>query len=191
MLKKLFLAILTLSLLAAGGGGGPEQMVKEMVDRLKSSRNPVVILEYVHWPTAWERLGESDRRQMAVTSAEGLRAYYEQILNDPQAFARREVERAIAGMPPEQQRMATAGMSGMLEDLRQLTDRMRERIRETRYEIGVASVRDERGQVELRSTLDGRTERSLLEVIRVGNRWYLPGTEFAQQPGGRAGPPGG
>ena len=81
--------------------GGAKQLVEEIVNRLKETGNAAVVLDYVHWPTAFENLPVSDRRLMEISSAEEFRSYVNGMVTNPQEFVRREyTTRLNASAPP-------------------------------------------------------------------------------------------
>lgn len=164
---------------AIGAAPGPSDVVTEMVVKIKALRSAVPVVDYVHWETAYERLNEKERTARGFRTPFEMRDYYFRLLSDPESFTRQEVLSRIAGMPPEQRQQFDKVLEAALERVRETQAQMRERFRETQFDVGEAKIEGDTARVKLITMVDGRSMPGYIELVRRNDRWYLPSIAFA------------
>ena len=163
----------------------PEGVIAEMTSRLKSSRDPVVILDYVHWPSAYAAYPEDQKRLQNLVSPEALATHMKGALGDPEHYLKEQFESRAQRMPPELATKLRASSDALVESMRQVRAHIQERIGDTTYRVVRSeSVSPERARVILAITLGEETKESTIELQRIEGRWYLPTIDFARDEGG-------
>lgn len=164
----------------AWGETDPRAVVKAMLSRLKQTGEPVVILDYVHWPSAYANFPEAERRAMGITNADQLKAHVTKMLSDPSGFARERAQEMIANLPADRQAKVREQMNQMAAGLEAKTSEMRTKMSRIDYAVGNARIQGAFADVPIVSTLDGQTKTSDIKLQFIEGSWYLPTFEFAK-----------
>ena len=76
--------------------GSPKEAVETMVTKLKNAGSPAAIVEFVHWPSAYETVDAQQRQIRNINSPEELKNQYLQLFNNPNAVFREQMDRMKA-----------------------------------------------------------------------------------------------
>lgn len=181
----LFAVVLGWSGLVWAEGRGPADRVTELMVKLKAFRSPVVIIEFVDWESAFAGASEADRAKYGARTPLEMRRYYEQVLGDPEAYARREISRQLALVPADKRPIVEAQISEAVAQVRQNQDRYREFYRDFTFEVGAAEVTGDRAVVPLTTAFGGETFQERIPLIRRDKVWYLPSVDIVSGGGAR------
>lgn len=171
-LLSLTLAAL-LSFPAIVAAQSPKETVETMASKLKESGNPAAIVEFVHWPSAFETLDAQQRQIRNINSPEQLRNQYLELFNNPKAIFREQMDRMKAQMPPEQQQAVEAQMAQAETMLQNMMTEMKAKLAKTEFSVGEVADQGDSATVELITTSDGKSETNKLKMIKVDDKWYL------------------
>jgi len=155
-------------------------MVSEMIGRLKSERDPAVLLEYVHWDTAFRNFPEDQRREIQVSNPAEFRGYFEGFFRDPADFVQRQMQSRMSGMSSDQKQMLEAQFKQLANQMLDKRRRMDEKMSRAEYRIGEVEVEGNAATVELITTLDGQTRAQTLPLELINGRWFLPTMKFVE-----------
>lgn len=164
---------LLLSLPSAVFAESPKETVEAMVSKLKQSGSPAAIVDFVHWPSAYETVDAQQRQIRNINSPEQLRKQYIDLFNNPNAIFREQMDRMKAQMPPEQQQMVEAQMAQAESMLQNMMSEMKTKLAKTEFAVGEVKEEGDSATVELLTTSDGESESNTLKMIKVEDKWYL------------------
>jgi len=151
----------------------PSDTVRKIIAELKSTKDMAVVLEHVHWPTAYKNnpsLGPTK-----ASSPEELKDQYKKVLTDPAAVMRQQM--AASGrseMPEAQLKMV---MQRLEQQITQMKAEMGEKIGRTEYQISGEEISGDRAVVTVTSELDGKSDTSDVDLILIDGKWYLSSFE--------------
>lgn len=158
---------------------------QEMIDRLQKTSDPVVILDYVHWPSAFAAYPAEEKQVSDIKTPEELKEYTRAILSDPQKFMNERFEQIAARAPPEVAKQMRESSKQVMAAMGEIKRRISARIKDTQYSIErVDIISDGRAKVVLRIVLDQERKRSPVIFEKHDGVWYLPSIDFAQAEGG-------
>ncbi|MCB0322401.1 MAG: hypothetical protein KDD69_02475 [Bdellovibrionales bacterium] len=159
----------------------PEDVLKEIVTKIKAESNTAPIVEYVDWETAFSKAPADQKTMMQIGSPEDLKSFYREMLQDPSAMMRRHVEKRLGEASPDQQAMIQATMAQMETEMQKREDEMKKRISETEYTVGESKVDGEEATVELSSSYQGDTKTHEVRFVKSGEKWLLASPGFAME----------
>jgi hypothetical protein len=166
---------------STGPGTSPDKTLTSLVQRLKATKDPLVILDYVHWPTAFKNMPDHERQAIKINSADELKGYFQRLFQNPDSMLNDQISSKFPGMSDDKRKElqeTAVRMAAVMKDQRQ---RMQERLAKTEYQIGKVEAAGDNATVELISMLDGQTKISKVKLEKVGNAWYLPSVRFVQE----------
>ena len=164
---------------AVAAPSDPAGVVTEMVVKIKALRSSAPVVEYVHWETAFQGVSEAERVARGFRSPVEMKNYYTLLLGDPERFARSEVARQTAVVPPEQRAQVEKALEASLDQIRGARDRMREQFREIQFEVGEATISGDSARVVVTTKIGQETVQGPVDLIQREGRWYLPSVLFA------------
>ena len=184
-LLLLFCFILTVSPTAIGQSSDgpsatPDKSLSNLVQRLKATKDPLVILDFVHWPTAFRNMPERERQGIRVSSPEDLKAHFQKLFQNPDGFLKDQLSAKFPGLSDEKRREIERNQGRLVAAMKDQRQRMQERLARTDYQIGKVEANGNNSTIELVSVLEGETKISKVKLERVGNAWYLPSVRFVQ-----------
>ncbi len=169
---------------------GPREVVAQIVLRLKESKSPLVILDYVHWPSAYASFPEREKIAINVQSAEDLKRYYDKVFTDPSALIREQIAPKIKALPEDKRPELDAKLAAMEGVIKARFAEMTDMLARTEYQLGAAKEEGDTAVVELTTVLDGNSSSHDVRLIKIDNRWRLPVPQFVRLPGTPAAIPG-
>jgi hypothetical protein len=152
----------------------PNEVLKELLDKIKSQSNASAVVDYVDWQEAFNKASEEQKKNMNVTGPEQMKQFYRQILESPAVNFRKQVEERLASVPAEQKPMMEQQLKRMEEVMRKKEEEMKEKIAGTTYEIGEAKIEGNAAKVKLTQTYKGETKEEDVQFVKSGERWLLP-----------------
>ena len=155
----------------------PRLVVQEIVSKLKNKEGPSIVIDYIHWPTAFASLEEHEKSVTLATSSEELRDYFKKFLIDPKEVLTRQFESQLQSMPIEERDVGKEMMGGILAGLVGRFEDERKRLVDSEYEVGDQKIEEDHAEVELRISYQGSVEQESIKLIKVGDKWYLPGVD--------------
>jgi len=57
----------------------PEKVVEDMLNKLKETSDYSVVVDFMHWPSAFESIGAAERKRLGIESAEQLKEHSRKI----------------------------------------------------------------------------------------------------------------
>lgn len=176
----LSLAMLFLTLLAAPlAAEEPQAVLQKIMNRLKQTGDPRVVMEYVDWQTQFNRLTPEQRQAFAITSPAEYRAFAERALTNPSSEMRGSLKKELAGAKPEDQKIADDAARQVEATFNQRREEVKRDIMAADYRVGAAKITGSTAKVELTTTLRGESSTSEVDFIRVGDRWLLAQQELS------------
>ena len=185
MKQILLIALICLSILVLGNRvslaetSTPKAIVEEMVTRLKASGDATVVLDYVHWPTAFANLPLNERRLMEISSPEELREYVKSMVSNPQEFVRKEFASRMQNVAPKDRETAKHDMEITVAKIQEQKTQIQKSISRTEYKIGEPDqTSDTNVTIPIIASLDGQTKTSSVALQQIEGKWYLPAMDF-------------
>lgn len=157
---------------AAADPSTPDGALHEIIDTLKSTRDPASILNYIDWPSAFGRLKPEQKVGLGVNTAEDFKSTMVAMIKDPAEFIRKRLAASMPAGHGDNPGVAAAldvGIKAAQEQAR----RMREKIMDTNFEVGSPTRNGNEASVPLTTTLDGQTRTTKVELELVNGRWLL------------------
>lgn len=160
----------------------PDQLLKELVDKIKAAGNPSPIVEYVKWDEAYKNIPEDQKQAMNIKSPEEMKKIYEKMLRSPSEMMKQKMEPQIKEAPPERQQIMQQAVTRMQELMAQKEKEVRERIAATTYNVGSATISGNTATVKLSQIYQGETTEDDVKFIKSGDSWLLPTASIVTKP---------
>lgn len=163
--------------------------LKEIAGKVKSSRSPAPVVEYVDWNDLYKTMDKKAIAELKVTSAGELRDHFTRIFQDPGAYAAGIIDKQIAEAPEDQRAAMQEASKEMRAALDKKTQEMKDSLGRTEFSIGKAQESGNLAQVELISERDGQKNTDNVSMKKIGDKWYLTSPNLGAGPsaGGNAG----
>lgn len=174
-MKKLFFILIGLFIAVnAKAENAPQDVVREIVGKMKQERTPAVVLEYVNWEKAFNKFPALQKEKLGVNSADELRAFFDNMLRNPSEVVRQKITAEMKDAKPEDQKILSENLEKVVSAIAKKEDEMKTRIASTTYEIGAVDVKGDTASVMLTQIYKGerKTEKVLLE--KEAGKWMLP-----------------
>jgi len=155
----------------------PAEVVTEMIAKIKAEKNPAVIANYVHWPTAFKALDPKQKRLLEVNTADELKTYYKNLLNDPRTIILSQLEKHIQDLPEDKQAAIKARLSGIADQASSEFQKKKNKFLDSDYTVGESKISGDAASVEIFTNSQGEKKSESLSLIKVDNRWYLPSVD--------------
>jgi len=156
----------------------PKATVQSMIVDFKSDPGLASMLKYVHWPSAYAKMTDADRKQMGISSPESLKQITEEFLSNPSKALEHRLGKQMGSLPTEQQamlkQMVEQQRQAMEEKLKEASDKMKR----ATYEIGEVKVNGNQASVALTATLDQEVEKQVIKLELIDDKWYLPSSNI-------------
>lgn len=152
----------------------PDEVLKELLDKIKVQANASAVVDYVDWQEAYSKAPEDQKKTMNITGPDQMKQFYRQILESPAVNFRKQVEERLASVPADQKPMMEQQLKRMEELMRQKEAEMKEKIAGTTYEIGDPKIDGNIAKVKLKQTYKGETKEEEVQFVRANDRWLLP-----------------
>ena len=164
-----------------GPGTSPDQSLSNLVQRLKATKDPLVILDFVHWPTAFKNMPARERQAIRVSSEADLKSHFQKLFQNPDGFLKDQLSAKFPGLSEEKRKEIEHSQARLVAAMKDQRQRMQERLSKTDYQIGKVDANGNNANIELISMLEGETKISKVKLERVGSTWYLPSVRFVQE----------
>jgi hypothetical protein len=175
MLKEFFLATLCLFFLPAHSrAASPDDVLREMVGKMKDKNSPSVVVDYVQWADAFANLSPKHKEQMHVNSPQEMKEFYRQVLANPLSVMKAQLEEQTKSVPVEKKAEYDQYMMQMEQRLTLQQQEIGRRIQQTTYEIGEAVVEGNTARVKLKQTFEGKAVEEEVKFVKAGDTWLLP-----------------
>ncbi|MCB0354454.1 MAG: hypothetical protein KDD64_13045 [Bdellovibrionales bacterium] len=162
------------------GGDSARDAVWQMVSKMKSEGAMGPMLDFVHWPTAFEGFPVSERAKLGITSPEKMHEYFSSVLSNPERLPGMMMEK-LSALPPQEREKVEKNMNELVTIMKRKQAEMKEKIQRTSYSIGEVSVQGGSATVELVSTLDGQSKHTVLPMELHEGKWYLPTMKLLEE----------
>lgn len=169
----LALFISVVSVLPVSAEVAPEEVVKKMLADLKSQGTPVALINYVHWETAFSNMNENERHSMNIKTPEDLREFSLRVISDPVKFMEDEMRKRAASFPVEQKEAYDKNTDKLVKTMRARSEEMKKKLVNSSYTVGKAKIDGLSAKVPLEVSVDGKSQKSEVPLIKVGDSWYL------------------
>lgn len=177
-------AVLTAVVSPALADSTPDGTVKEFVEKIKAAGSPSPIVEYIDWARAFAEFPEAQKSQLKITSADGMKTFFKEMLANPAKAMKAQMEARLAQLPPEQQESAKASLVQLETMMQQKEAEMKDRIAKTEYKIEGTEVdpTGKKATVKLTQTYQGQAKTEEIKLEKTGERWLLPSLSTAGAP---------
>lgn len=160
----------------------PEEVVKRFCDTLRKTGDPKIMIDYVDWDSAFDRLSGREKIAYQVTNSSEYRKYVEEIYTNPKEAIGKRLQAIILSMPegarPKSEDFQTAvfdGIAGQQEELRR-------DLKQTIFEIGkTVMVNEGRSCVPVTVRFNGQNSSQAARLIKKGDSWLLTSIEFMEE----------
>lgn len=144
----------------------PEVAAEQAIAEMQKSKDLVVVLDYVHWETAYKTMSPTEKADLKVSSAAELRALYTNLIKDPASYLRNNLQTAKTSASPVVEAMAQ-GFAYSVEQAKQ-------RIINADYKVSPISTTKHTAYVEILATSNLGTYQKKVQLIQIKDKWYAP-----------------
>ena len=158
----------------------PTQTVLSLIQELKTSEDPTVVLKYVAWDAAFEKLAPNQKSALGIDSPESLRKYYLEFYTNPNLVFIRDIKKRLENFPPqkrEELRKFILTQEGVSVPPQRYT-----RVQDQYFEIVSEKVENATAEVELSISEKGEYFRLTLFLVPVEGRWLLECFQLIKDP---------
>ena len=156
----------------------PEDSLRTIIEQVKATGEPKIVLENVHWPTAYQNLSESQRQAMKVASSEELRKYYTNLFENPAAVISARLADYTKDLNSDSQKMSAEQIAQVSNLMKAQIAQAKQKLKNVQYQIGKADIQENRALIKLTSTFEGKNRESYIKMILVGDRWMFPSLDL-------------
>jgi len=174
VLKGIFLLLILFPAYSGAEGSSPGEVLNQLVKELKVSKDPAIVVKYVHWPSAWKSLKPGERELTKTKSPEDLKNYFKLLLTEPRTVLKKQLTGHLSDLEGENKAMLQTKMDSILE---QVSEKFIEGSRilvNSDYEVGKETIAGDKGTVELKASFGGQSRAEVIEFIKISNNWWLP-----------------
>lgn len=152
----------------------PDEVLREIITKIKAASNTSPIVDYVDWSKAYKSTPLPRREFMGVDSAEAMKEYYREVLKDPVAVMKQQFKTKLETVPNAQKPALEQTFARMEQVMGERTKEMQLKVKGTEYEVGEPIIKDDKAMLPLKQTFNGvmKTEEVVFE--RSGDTWLLP-----------------
>lgn len=176
----LILLILTLTPNLYADRSTPNGTVVEVVQALKRERSYSAVLDFMHWPTAFDNLKEEEKLKLGINSPLDLKTYLTKAVNDPKKIFTDLIKEQSKTLSEEQKKSMDAKLKEHLKLLDEEQSKLARKILETKFSITKTDVNNKSATVYLKAVNKNITETKPLNLIKSKGIWYLTTTNFSQ-----------
>ncbi len=152
----------------------PTEVVNKVITSMKKDGSPVAMVEYIHWPTAFENLSAQQRQEMGIDSVESLRSYMKKMLASPSSAMRDMMESRINQIPPEGQASMKAMIDQMVSRVEAQEQQMKSKIAAADYEVKALEETQDSASVEIKTLSEGKEKVDTVQLQKIDGKWYFP-----------------
>ncbi len=157
----------------------PEEVMQEIVTKIKAEENSAPIVEYVDWDSAYAEAPEQQKQLMQLDSPVKLKEFYREVLKNPAAMMKKHVEMRMSQVPEDQQAMMRATVSQMETVIKKKEAEMKDKIAKTEYNVGTAKITGDDAVVPLTTTFAGEEKTHDVDFVLKDGKWLLSSPGFA------------
>lgn len=169
----------------------PEEVMQEIVTKIKAETNSAPIVEYVDWESAFAEAPQQQKEVMQIDSAEKLKEFYREVLKNPAEMMKKHVEMRMSQVPENQQAMMKATVAQMETVIKKKEEEMRAKISETDYVVGTAKITGDDAVVPLTTKYKEEEKTHNVEFVLKDGKWLLSSPGFAVEEKAPSAPTGG
>ncbi len=171
---SLFLLTLLFPAYSAAEEIGPSKVLEKLVAELKKSGEPAVIVDYVHWPTAWKALKPEEKAMTKSNSPAELKEYFRKFLSDPKKVLRGQIEGHLVGLDGGDQGAMEERISSIIAQVEEQFTQGSEVLVNSEYQVGKEVIDGYKAHVELKSSYQGQSKLESIDFIKIEDHWLLP-----------------
>jgi len=151
----------------------PEDVLKEIIGKIKAQNDASPVVEYVDWNKAFTEMPPPQKMAMKINSPQEMKSFYKQVLANPSAMMKKQFEERLGMIPEAQRPMMRQSLARMEEMMKQKEAEMKQKIAGTTYEVGKSEINGANAKVELKQTYEGKTKVEKVEFVKSGDNWLL------------------
>ncbi|MCC6933318.1 MAG: hypothetical protein IT292_08705 [Deltaproteobacteria bacterium] len=159
----------------------PEDTVSAAITVIKNQRRMPEVVNYVYWPSAFERLSQKGKKQLKVYTPDQFRNLVYKFLADPANTVRNKVNDYKNTLTPAEQVIWEQPLVGIGELFAQKALDTRRQLQTAGYQIGAVQNYGQNAVVILKSTIDGKTTQSKLKLVLINGKWLFSDIALAEQ----------
>lgn len=158
----------------------PKEVVRSFVNEYNQSLSPAVMVNYVHWPTAFNNLTSSQQSAIKVTNPEEFKAYITNTLKDPIQTVRKVVRAKMDTLTPEQRARLEQSLEQQIQQLEQQRQQLQEKMKNAVITVGEATIEGDKASVPVSTEFEGENKQETVQLERIDGRWYLQSSNITQ-----------
>lgn len=162
------------------GSRNPTQTVLSLIQELKASEDPTVVLKYVAWDVAFEKLAPNQKSALGIDSAEGLRKYYLEFYTNPNLVFIRDIKKRLENFPPPKREELRKFI--LTQESVRVAPQRYTRIQDQYFEIVSEKVENASAEVELSISEKGEYSRLTLFLVPIKGHWLLECFQLIKDP---------
>ena len=168
----------------------PTKTMETIIQSIKSAGNPSGVVEFVNWTKAFDKLPEAQRAQLKITNAEGMKAFFKDMLTSPSATMKKQMDDRLKTVPADKQAQAKEQLLKLEKMMQDKEAEMKDRIAQTEYKVSDEKIEGANATVTLTQTYKGETKTEVVKLEKDGDKWLLPALDSLGN-GGQQGAPQG
>ncbi len=162
------------------GEKSPKETVLRVIGVLKDTLNPTKILDYVWWESAYRKLTPIQKKYLFVSSADGLRRYYQAFFTNPNFLIVREAAKRIENLPQaERQKFIDFFKT---QESANVPPPPYGRVLNQYFEIKAERNSGGSAEVDLLVTEAGRSTLQTIRLLKIQDRWMLECFQVMEDP---------
>lgn len=166
-----------LAITPAFAASTPEAAATEAIAKMQMAKDLLVVLDYVHWETAFKMMSSAERADLNVSSASELRSLYRKLVADPASYLRSNVLAVQA---------ATSFGGPIVEAMAQgfafSVEKAKQQIVGAIYTVSSISSTSNAAYVEISASGSLGQYQKKVQLIKIQDKWYVPSPrEFDSQ----------
>ncbi len=173
--KLALLSLFSLFSIVAWAANTPEQVVNEMLTKMKAAGNFSPVVEFIHWPTAYKQMLEGKPNAVFVASSPNeLKEVVRKFVVAPSELVKEKFAPTMAALPEEQRKSMEAMLSQQLSKVDQEAKQRAADLVQATFKVKNTTVSNGGAKVEVEQTIAGKVDLWTLNLQQIDGEWYLP-----------------
>lgn len=159
----------------------PEQLVAELIGKLRQTQDLCTVIEYVNWSDAFSRLDPGKISRFQISGAYNLKKFHHEYLTGSPELRLRSADPAKTGslsphLPGQMEAIGKENFPGRKRS--QFAPAFATQL----YEIRTSSVEGNRAWVEVEIHQASSVEKKIVPLMLENGKWYLTCPVFTDDP---------
>lgn len=172
-LSSLFVNLFILIVFVHADRSTPKGTVIEVIKSLKQENSYKAVLDYIHWPSAFNDLRDEEKKNFEISSPNDLRKYLTKAVSNPEQLIRKRFELMLVGKSEEERQKFNKILDKQIKQIRIRQKELRKKIEESTFSIVGIEQNENTAQVNLKARFKNTSETKPLNLIKINEKWYL------------------